>query len=58
MESWHVMHLARAKAGPFRADAEAFVSTGGNVGVRVDLYDEGNNSVRVTSASAQLRVVG
>ncbi|RAY16916.1 hypothetical protein DPM19_01750 [Actinomadura craniellae] len=57
METWHVMFLARGKAGPFRAEGEAVHGTGGRVGVRLTLHDEGNEDRRVTSASAVLKVV-
>jgi hypothetical protein len=57
MRSWHVMFLARAKAGPFRVDADAFPGTGGTVAARLDLHDEGNGDRLVTSASAVLEIV-
>ncbi|HKC83055.1 MAG TPA: hypothetical protein VKD46_03550 [bacterium] len=55
MQSWHVMFLARGKAGPFRVDGEAVHGAGGQVGVRLTLHDEGNEDRMVTSASAVLR---
>jgi hypothetical protein len=58
MQSWHVMFLARGKIGPFRADGEAATGTGGTVGARLVLHDEGNGDRAVTSASALFRVVG
>lgn len=58
MRSWHVMFLARGKAGPFRAEGEAVHGTGDRVGVRLTLHDEGNGDRMVTSASAVLQVVG
>jgi hypothetical protein len=57
MQSWHVMFLARGKGGPFRVDGEAVHGAGGQVGVRLTLYDEGNEDRMVTSASAVLEVV-
>jgi hypothetical protein len=57
MRSWHVMFLARAKAGPFRAGGEAFHGTSGVVGVRLTLHDEGNGDRMVTSACAVFEVV-
>jgi hypothetical protein len=58
MQSWHVMFLARAKAGPFRVDGEALPGPAGRVGVRLTLHDEGNGDRRVTAASAVLQAVG
>src|SRR5215471_18447113 len=52
MLTWHVMFLARAKTGPFRVDGDAAHGTGGKVGVRVTLHDEGNGDRMVTAASA------
>jgi len=40
MQSWHVMFLARGKAGPFRTDGEAVRGAGSTVGVRLSLHDE------------------
>jgi hypothetical protein len=57
MQAWHVMFLARGKAGPFRVDGEAVRGAGDNVGVRLTLHDEGNDGRKVTAASAVLRVV-
>ena len=57
MQTWHVMFLARGKAGPFRVDGEAVHGTAGKVGVRLTLHDEGADDRRVTSASAILQVV-
>lgn len=57
MRSWHVMFLARAKAGPFRVDAEAVRGAGGTVAARLDLHDEGNGDRLVTSASAVLEIL-
>ena len=56
MQTWHVMFLARGKAGPFRADGEAVRGTTGKVGVRLTLHDEGNDNRMVTSASAVFEV--
>lgn len=55
--SWHVMFLARGKVGPFRVDAEAVGGRSGQVGVRMLMIDEGNDSRAVTSASAMFSVV-
>ena len=55
--SWHVMFLARGKVGPFRVDAEAVGGRNGQVGVRMLMIDEGNDSRAVTSASAMFSVV-
>jgi hypothetical protein len=57
MRSWHVMFLARAKAGPFRVDGEAFQGAGGTVGARLTLHDEGDRDRMVTSASALFEIV-
>jgi hypothetical protein len=57
IEAWHVMFLARGKAGPFRVDAEAARGPGNKVGVRVTLHDEGNDDRKVTAASALFRIV-
>lgn len=57
MQSWHVMFLARAKAGPFVTSGEAYRGAGGTVGVRIVLRDTGNGGRRVTSASAVFRIV-
>ena len=58
MRSWHVMFMARGKAGPFRVEGEAARGTDGTVGVRMVMHDEGNHDRMVTSASALLAVVG
>jgi hypothetical protein len=58
MLTWHVMFLARAKAGPFRVDGDAAHGTSGKVGVRITLHDEGNGDRMVTAASAVLQRVG
>jgi hypothetical protein len=52
VQSWHVMFLARGKAGPFRVDGSAHAGTDGRVGVRMLLHDEGNGDRAVTSAAA------
>jgi hypothetical protein len=57
LETWHVMFLARGKAGPFRIDGEAVRGARGRVGARLTLHDEGNGDRRVTAASALFRVV-
>jgi len=56
MQTWHVMFLARGKAGPFRVDGEAVQGAVGRVGVRLTLHDEGNDNRMVTSASAVLEI--
>jgi hypothetical protein len=58
MRSWHVMFMARGKAGPFRVEGEAARGTDGTVGVRMVMHDEGNHDRMVTSASALLAIVG
>jgi hypothetical protein len=55
MLTWHVMFLARGKTGPFRVDGEAVAGTGGRIGVRLSMHDEGKGDRMVTSASAVLQ---
>lgn len=57
VESVHVMFLARGKAGPFRAEAEAMSGgdDSGRVGVQVVLHDEGNDDRAVTAATFVFR---
>jgi hypothetical protein len=57
MQAWHVMFLARGKAGPFRVDAQAVRGGGNKVGVRLTLHDEGNDDRKVTAASAVFDIV-
>jgi hypothetical protein len=57
MQTWHVMFMARGKRGPFRVEGQAVRGTGGQVGVRLLLIDEGDEERSVTCASAMLRVV-
>jgi hypothetical protein len=57
MQAWHVMFLARGKAGPFRVDGESFRGAGDTVGVRLTLHDEGNEDRKITAASALLQVI-
>jgi hypothetical protein len=57
MQTWHVMHLARGKAGPFRVEGAAVPGADGKVGVRMTLHDEGNGDRAVTSASAVFAIV-
>jgi hypothetical protein len=57
MRAWHVMFLARAKAGPFRVDGEALRGAGRTVAARLTLHDEGNGDRMVTSASAVFEVL-
>jgi hypothetical protein len=58
MLTWHVMFLARGKAGPFRVDGDVARGTAGKVGVRLTLHDEGNGDRAVTAASAVLQEAG
>jgi hypothetical protein len=58
MQAWHVMFLARGKAGPFRVDGEAARGAGDTVGVRLTVHDEGNGDRKVTAASALFQIVG
>jgi hypothetical protein len=57
VETWHVMHLARGKVGPFRVDG--VVSSGadgsGRVGVQLTLSDEGNGDRPITAAAVVFR---
>jgi hypothetical protein len=59
MQTWHLMHLARGKVGPFRVDGEA--STGGDgsgrVGAQLTLIDEGDGQRAVASATAVFKIV-
>jgi hypothetical protein len=58
MQSWHVMHVARGKVGPFRVDGSGTPpSPARNVGVQLTLVDEGDGDRVVTAAAAILRVV-
>ena len=59
MQTWHVMHLARGKVGPFRVDGSAFVGhdDSGRVGAQLTLHDEGDRDRAVTGAAAVFRVV-
>jgi hypothetical protein len=57
VQTWHVMHLARGKVGPFRVDGEAVAGADGRVGVRMTLHDEGNDDRAITSGSAVFRRV-
>ena len=57
VQTWHVMHLARGKIGPFRVDGEAVAGAEGRVGVRMTLHDEGNDDRAITSGSAVFRRV-
>jgi hypothetical protein len=57
MRTWHVMFLARGKVGPFRVETDAHRGTGGQVGVRLLMVDEGNAGRSVTSASALFTLV-
>ena len=57
MNSWHVMFLARAKVGAFRAEGTAYLAGPNKVGVSVMLHDEGNNDRNVSAASAVFDIV-
>jgi hypothetical protein len=59
METWHLMHLARGKVGPFRVDGEACKGGkgSGRVGAQMTLVDEGDNERAVASATAVFRIV-
>jgi len=57
VRSWHVMFLARGKAGPFRVDSEADSGPDGRVGVRMTIHDEGNGDRAITSGSAVFDIV-
>jgi hypothetical protein len=59
IQTWHVMHLARGKIGPFRCDAEACTGGDGSgrVGAQVTLVDEGDRERAVASATAVFRIV-
>lgn len=56
VESWHVMFLARGKAGPFRVEGEAFDGSAGRVAARLSIVDEGNGERPITACSAVFRV--
>jgi hypothetical protein len=58
VRSWHVMFLARGKAGPFRVDGTAYAGPDGRVGVRMLIHDEGNGGRAITSGTAVLEVLG
>ncbi len=57
IQSWQVMFLSRGKVGPFRADGEVLTGSGGRIGVRMVLVDEGNNGRPITAASAVFQPV-
>lgn len=57
MECWHVMHLARGKAGPFAIHCEATEGADGKIGVAILMVDEGTDNRNVTAASAMMRRV-
>jgi hypothetical protein len=58
VESSHVMHLARGKAGPFRVDGSArgAKDDSGRIGVQLTIHDEGNGDRAVTAASMVFHV--
>jgi hypothetical protein len=51
VQSWHVMFMARGKAGPFRVDGTAHRGASGRTGVRMVIHDEGNNDRLITTGS-------
>jgi hypothetical protein len=57
VESSHVMHLARAKVGPFRVDGTASPAAAGSgrVGVQMTMHDEGNDDRPVTAGTMVFR---
>jgi hypothetical protein len=55
--SAHVMFLARGKAGPFRAEGEAFQGKDGTIGVRLLMIDEGAGERAISTGSYAFRVV-
>ncbi len=57
VQSTHVMHLARGKAGPFRVDGSAYGGGDGRVGVQLTIHDEGNGDRPVTAGAAVYRRV-
>lgn len=57
VQSWHVMFMARGKAGPFRVDGSAHRGASGGVGVRMLIHDEGNNDRPITTGTAVFDVV-
>jgi hypothetical protein len=58
VESWHVMFLARGKAGPFRVDGDVYGGRRGRVGVQLVIVDEGNGHRPITSGAAVFRPAG
>jgi len=57
VQSTHVMHLARGKAGPFRVDGSAWGGTDGRVGVQLTIHDENNGDRAVTAGASVYRTV-
>ncbi len=59
MLSWHVMHLARGKRGPFRVEGAASSGRNGSgrVGVQLTLHDEGDDDRPITGAAGVFHVV-
>jgi len=55
VQTYHAMHLARGKIGPFRVDASADNAGQGRVGVQLALVDEGNDDKLITSAAVVFR---
>lgn len=60
MRTWHVMHLARGKCGPFRVEGVAHGGRDGShqVGVQLTLHDEGDHDRPITAAAGIFHVVG
>ena len=52
----HAMFLARGKVGPFRVEGEPAAGSGGTIGVRVTLHDEGADDRTITAATYLFRV--
>ena len=59
VQTWHVMHLARGKVGPFRVDgvANQGADGSGRVGAQLTLSDEGNDDRAVAAATVVFRRV-
>lgn len=57
IRAWHVMFLARGKAGPFCVDGQAWRGDDGRIGVRTLMTDEGHGGRATTTASAVFEIV-
>jgi hypothetical protein len=59
VQTWHVMHLARGKAGPFRVEGVATrgADGSGRVGAQLTMHDEGNGDRPVAAAATVFRPV-